>query len=118
MAAPRVLVCGGRDFWDVPRLEHRLYHAWVTCGGFSVLMHGKCPRGADRLAGLWAQTHNIPVLEFPADWDRYGKRAGMIRNQRMLDEGKPNLVIAFPGGPGTANMVARANLAGVMVWEA
>lgn len=43
-----------------------------------------------------------------AEWDRLGRKAGPIRNQRMLDEGKPALVIAFPGGTGTAGMVAIA----------
>lgn len=44
-----------------------------------------------------------------------GKAAGPIRNQRMLDEGKPDLVVAFPGGRGTADMVRRAKAAGVPV---
>ena len=50
-----------------------------------------------------------------AEWHRLGRKAGPIRNQRMLDEGKPDLVVAFPGGTGTAGMVALACKAGVRV---
>ena len=50
---------------------------------------------------------------YMADWDGLGRKAGPIRNQRMLDDGKPDLGIAFPGGRGTADMVRRAREAGV-----
>jgi hypothetical protein len=51
-----------------------------------------------------------------ADWNTHGRAAGPIRNQRMLDEVKPELVVAFPGGRGTADMVRRAREAGVNVY--
>jgi hypothetical protein len=51
------------------------------------------------------------------EWDELGKKAGPLRNQRMLDEGKPDLVVAFPGGGGTKDMVRRAVKAGVSVHE-
>ena len=50
---------------------------------------------------------------FPADWKVRGRAAGHIRNQQMLDEGRPHLVVAFPGGRGTADMVRRARAAGI-----
>ena len=53
---------------------------------------------------------------YPAQWDVYGRRAGPIRNQEMIDEGKPDGVVAFPGGKGTADMVRRAEAAGLKVW--
>jgi UDP-N-acetylmuramoylalanine-D-glutamate ligase len=59
----------------------------------------------------------IPVETYEADWDTHGKAAGPIRNKRMLDEGKPDLVVAFPGGRGTANMISQARKAGVEVIE-
>jgi hypothetical protein len=49
-----------------------------------------------------------------ADWEKLGRSAGPIRNQAMLDEGRPDLVVAFPGHHGTADMVRRARAAGVM----
>jgi hypothetical protein len=54
---------------------------------------------------------------YPADWAKHGRAASPIRNQQMLDEGRPNLVVAFPGGRGTADMVRRARSAGVEVIE-
>jgi len=64
---------------------------------------------------LWARIKEVAVQVFPADWETHGKAAGPIRNQRMLDEGRPDLVVAFPGGRGTSDMVARAKRAGVEV---
>ena len=52
-----------------------------------------------------------------ADWAKHGRKAGPIRNQRMIDEGRPDLVVAFPGGTGTADMVERARVAGIRVIE-
>lgn len=52
-----------------------------------------------------------------ADWEDLGRKAGPIRNQRMLDDGRPELVVAFPGGPGTAHMCRIAREAGVEVIE-
>src|SRR5690606_25211324 len=83
-------------------------------GPISVLIHGAA-RGADSIAGQWAASRGVEALSFPANWTRDGKAAGPIRNQRMLDEGQPDVVIAFPGGGGTADMVRRAKAAGVQV---
>jgi hypothetical protein len=81
-----------------------------------LIIHGAA-MGADRWADVWAARVNVPVKRFRANWDRYGKSAGPRRNQKMLDEGKPDLVIAFPGGSGTADMVDRARTAGIPVTE-
>lgn len=80
------------------------------------IIHGGA-RGADALAGEWAECFGVPFRVFPANWDRDGKAAGPIRNQRMIDEGKPDLVIVFPGGRGTADMVMRARKAGITIRE-
>jgi hypothetical protein len=73
--------------------------------------------GADTAAIDWAVVNWCQFLEFPADWKKLGPSAGPIRNQRMIDEGKPDLVLAFPGGTGTADMVRRAKAAGIKVRE-
>lgn len=74
-----------------------------------------CAKGADSVGVDWAAANWLPCRQFPADWETHGKAAGPIRNQQMLDEGKPDLVVAFPGGRGTADMVRRAKKAGVEV---
>ena len=108
----RVLVCGGRDYKNWATITKTLDALTVT-----LLIHGAAP-GADTLASVWACTQRVPQLPFPltdADWERLGKKAGPMRNARMLTEGKPDLVVAFPGGKGTADMVRQAGAVGVRV---
>lgn len=78
------------------------------------VIHGGAA-GADHFADGWAAVQKVPTTIFEARWDKDGRAAGPIRNQRMLDEGKPDLVLAAPGGNGTADMVRRAKAAGVRV---
>ena len=68
------------------------------------LIHGAA-KGADSLGRQWAIHHNIVAWPFPADWKAHGDSAGPIRNMKMFKEGKPDYVVAFPGGKGTKHMV-------------
>lgn len=113
----RVLVCGGRDYNNAKKVDEVLdsLHA-ETCEGISHIVHGGA-KGADALAGRWADTNDVPAIVFPADWKRHGPAAGPIRNEQMIWEGKPDLVVAFPGGRGTADMVRRAHSADINVIE-
>lgn len=109
----RLLVCGGRDFTDAlfaNAVLDNLRHAY----DIEVLIHGAA-RGADTMAAEWAKDREVPVIAEPADWDRYGRRAGPVRNEKMLREHRPTHVLAFPGGAGTAHMVRIARAAGVLV---
>lgn len=114
----RVLVCGGRDYGDRARAYAELDRLQPLDGAL-VIITGSA-NGADQLAWDWfcdRKRNNGPLdfEAFPADWKQYGKAAGPIRNQRMIDEGKPELCVAFPGGRGTADMVRRAEAAGVRI---
>lgn len=109
----RVLVCGGRDFRNSPMMARVLGE--VGTHRISVVIHGGAP-GADTMAGSWASAFGVRCETYDADWS-LGPKAGPIRNQRMIDEGKPDLVVAFPGGKGTADMVRRAKKAGIPVKE-
>jgi hypothetical protein len=108
----RLLVTGGRSFSDRELLFATLDRLHVE-HHFTMLIHGDA-KGTDRLAGEWATERGIGVSARPADWRRYGRGAGMVRNRQMLEE-KPDLVVAFPGGPGTKNMAEIARKAGVEV---
>lgn len=110
-----VLVCGGRNFVDYDLLAGYL-DGLHRCRPITKIIHGAA-RGADSLAGRWAQELGIASRAFPADWKAHGRGAGPIRNQQMLDEGRPESVVAFPGGRGTADMVRRAKAAGLPVYE-
>lgn len=81
----------------------------------ATIIHGACRSGADLWADEWAVVNWTQIEEYPADWAKYGRAAGPIRNRRMISEGKPDLVLAFPGGRGTSDMVRRAELAGITV---
>lgn len=113
----RVLVCGGRDYCDSSRvwgeLDTLLRKARHGC---MVVIQGGA-RGADQIAREWCRSREVPYDNYAADWNAHGKAAGPIRNQRMIDEGRPDLVLAFPGGRGTADMVRRAKAAGVKICE-
>ena len=112
----RAVICGGRDYTDYRRFASAMQSIDAEHGPLTVVIQGGA-KGADWCAHLWANSPTGARQEiiFEADWSANGKSAGPIRNQRMLDEGKPDLVIAFPGGRGTADMVRRAEKAGVKV---
>ena len=113
----RVLVCGGRNYERVSRIYGELDALLreIPHGCMRVIQGGAS--GADRVAREWCISREVEYLNYPANWVAHGKAAGPKRNQRMLDDGKPDLVLAFPGGRGTADMVRRAELAGVPVRE-
>lgn len=111
----RVLVCGGRDYDDAVRVG--LVLDWLhELFVIDRVIHGAA-KGADALAAAWCILNDVVDEPFPAEWDRYGKRAGVLRNTDMLYVGMPDVVIAFPGGRGTADMVAKAKRAKVPVGE-
>lgn len=81
-----------------------------------MVIHGHCPDGADKIADEIAKSElglvvGETLLRMPAEWRRYGKAAGPIRNQRMLNELHPTIVYAFRAGKkssGTDDMIKRA----------
>ena len=80
-----------------------------------VIVHGGA-RGADLLSGVWAEENHFQVIEVPALWS-HGKGAGFARNE-VIASLPLRLLIAFPGGNGTADMVRRAKAHGIEVLEA
>lgn len=110
----RILVCGGRDFLDEGFCWQQLQSFHMSGDGpITEIIHGGA-RGADSFAGRWGKGEHIKVRQFPADWKKHGKAAGPIRNQEMLGT-NPDAVLAFKGGKGTADMVRRAEAAGIRV---
>ncbi|CAB3798793.1 DUF2493 domain-containing protein [Pararobbsia alpina] len=108
----KIIVCGSRDYAQQGYLESWLdrFHSVTPV---SLLIYGGAT-GADRLAATWATKNDIPTALYPAQWKSYGLAAGPIRNAQMLLE-RPDRVIAFPGGKGTANMIKQAKRAGFQV---
>ncbi len=107
----KVLVCGGRD---LERRHYRFLERVLDLLDVSAIVSGGAP-GADSLASLYASENNIPIFVYPAKWHKFGWGAGPKRNQAMLDEQDVDLVVAMPGGRGTADMKRRALEKGVPV---
>jgi len=112
----KVLVCGGREYMDESFVYKTLDEIHKKTP-ITLIIEGGA-RGVDSYAQNWWECSNIDDISlktYPADWKKYGMGAGPIRNKQMLDEGKPDLVVAFPGGVGTADMVRRAKWENVPV---
>ena len=105
----KVLVAGGRDFNDYDHVKSDLdsFNPVVIISGMA--------RGADSLGVKYAKEEGCQLKSFPADWNRHGKSAGYKRNQQMLDEGKPDLVLIYWDGSskGTSHMIDIAKKAGI-----
>lgn len=113
----RVLCFGGRAYVQVKVVEQVLDQLPAVLRGVPfAIFHGGAP-GADVICGAWGKRHGHPVASMEANWDFYGKPAGPIRNQWMLDFFRPTYAVGFPGGPGTRDMLARLDLAGVPCWK-
>lgn len=112
----RILICGGREYNDSATFEQVMKYLKQWFAQDFCIIHGQA-RGADRLAAAWAFFEGCPMIVMPANWEYYGKAAGHIRNSWMLKYALPDLVVAFPGGRGTENMIRQARCANIDVFE-
>lgn len=110
-----VLVSGGREYTNWDKVNEFLTDIHKETP-IEKIVHGGA-RGADSLGGKWARENGVVEKVYKADWGTHGKAAGVIRNQEMLDSNTVELVIAFPGGKGTSDMVSRAKKSGIEVKE-
>lgn len=101
-----VLVCGSRDWSNKDIIRKEL----SEIKGLSKVIHGNC-RGADLIAAEIANELGIEVQAFPANWKTEGRSAGPKRNQRMLEDGNPDFVLAFHDdideSKGTKDMISK-----------
>ena len=112
--AMRVLVCGSRytDRAEVYAELDRLHAEYV----FTTIIAGG-GGGLDALALEWAQSGGAATRAFRAEWGTFGRigKSGPLRNARILEESRPDIVVASSGGRDTANMVKQAKAAGVWI---
>ena len=110
----KILVCGDRNWINGSAIRRELLKYPID----TVIIHG-AGRGADSMAGSIAKSLGMQVEVYPAQWDKYGKGAGPVRNKQMLDEGKPDKVLAFhediESSKGTKHMVKISQEAGIPV---
>ncbi len=110
----RLLICGDRDWTDqvlVNIIISRMAKQPIEC-----VIHGEAI-GADRMGAYAARQCGLKVIGFHPDWDTYGKAAGVLRNTEMLEQGKPDVVIAFhdwlADSKGTKDMVWKSLMASI-----
>lgn len=108
----KIIVTGGRNYSNKEMV-------WIVLDSLkpTEIIHGGAS-GADQLASRYAIERKINQKTYRADWDRYGKSAGPIRNQLMISENKDaDLVVAFPGGLGTSGCIRIARSVALPVLE-
>lgn len=113
----RVLITGSRD-WQRPQAVTNALDDLLNSHTADplVVVHGACHTGADRIAQDWARRHAVRDEPHPAEWTRYGRRAGPLRNQAMVDLGA-DVCLAFPTAlsRGTRDCMQRAVAAGIRI---
>lgn len=104
----RILISGSRDWDNYESIKYRIVEAmadWLKdnpefrskpFADWLTIIHGACPRGADYLADIFARNElNCKVITYPADWKKYGKRAGMLRNLYMVEKSSADMGLFF-----------------------
>lgn len=109
----RILITASRD-WEDRALINRHIRRIKQMYPDAVIVHGDCPRGGDQMADRAARRVGLEVERHPADWNKYGRRAGFIRNSKMVNRGA-DYCLAFicnnsPGASGCADLAEKAGI--------
>lgn len=103
----RVIIAGSRDFSDYDLLKTKLdyFLSKKVADGYKIVIVSGAAKGADKLGERYAKERGYYIDSYPADWDRYGKRAGYLRNVEMANAA--DALIAFWDGvsKGTKHMI-------------
>lgn len=113
MSGRRIAVTGGRHFCDQSLVTWAFRELGIGYG--DTIVHGACI-GADTICARVARLFGADAEAHPAEWKKYGKSAGPVRNRQMLESGI-GMLVAFPGGRGTLNAVETARSLGIPVWD-
>lgn len=111
----RTIIAGSREV-NSPTLAYCFVVKAIHQAGWTptTIISGGA-RGIDRAGELYANTHSIPLEVFPADWDKYGKSAGYLRNAQMADKAEALIAVWDGHSQGTANMIELAKEKGLRV---
>ncbi|WP_095144441.1 MULTISPECIES: DUF2493 domain-containing protein [unclassified Pseudomonas] len=107
----RVLMCAGRHYADRQTCRQVL-NAFQRLHKISVLVHGGHPLLGGEVED-WAREQGVDIVRYPPNWQLHGKQAERLRNTFMLNDSRPDTVIALPGGEDTQALLAQANAAGI-----
>jgi len=114
-AGPKVAVSGGADYNDHNLIWDKLDQVHAKHPDM-VLMHGKSPKGAEKIAARWADHRNVTQIGFAPDWTKHGRAAPFKRNDQMLDV-LPIGIMVFPGTGIQENLADKARKLGIPVWR-
>lgn len=110
----KILVCGDRNWTDI----EKIFDILSQYPKDTIIIEGEA-NGADKIASIIAKELGMTVESYPAEWGKYGKAAGPLRNRKMLEIGKPDKVLAFHNNistsKGTKNMISIAKKANILV---
>ena len=110
----KVIVAGSRDITDYTVVKEAIEYATQNKPATEIV--SGTARGVDQLGERWADENQIPIAEFPANWDEEGKKAGYLRNERMA-EYADGLVAVWDGASrGTKHMIDIAKKKGLKVY--
>jgi hypothetical protein len=101
----RVVIAGGRDFNNMELFNGAIQLAFEDCAINEIELVCGMARGADTVGRNWALQNNLRIHEFPADWDKYGKRAGFLRNEEMAKFAHVGILFWDGKSKGTGHML-------------
>jgi len=107
-------IVGSRYFTDYTFFCERLEHYIGKYGKPTEIVSGAA-KGADELAKHYAEEHEIPYRDFPADWKRYGLKAGPMRNNLIVDAAEEMIAFPLSGSKGTWDSIGKAKAKGIPV---
>jgi len=108
----KVIIAGSREIFDYNIVKEAIEESKFE---ITEVVSGTA-RGVDSLGERWAYEHKIPVKRFPADWDKHGKAAGIIRNSEMANYGEALIAIWDGESRGTKNMIDTAKKKNLQVF--
>ncbi len=114
-AGPKIAFTGGLDCNDHTLIWAKLDQVHAKHPDM-VLLHGKSPKGAEKIAAKWADTRKVPQVGFAPDWTKHAKAAPFKRNDQMLDV-LPIGVIVFPGTGIQDNLADKARKLGIPLFD-
>lgn len=110
----KTIIAGSRTINDYELIKKAIQKSRFN---ITMLVSGVC-RGVDKCGERWAKENNIPIKKFPADWKRFSKNAGPIRNRQMAEYADALIIVWDGFSQGSKNMIKQAELNGLTIFEA
>ena len=104
----KLIIAGSRTIDRMSAVEEAFRLSEFVPFLVTKVVSGHCPDGVDALGERWAEERGILVKRFPADWKKFGRMAGPLRNQQMVDFADGLLAVWDGKSRGTNDVIRRA----------